>query len=464
MMNFRASCKTLCWQFLAFLVTLVSSSCYCDSFCDVKAEIDKLPYLRDSVNPTDINRYYNDPASLYEAVEGAHLPDLDFQKFHETQKLFFETLQRGSLSQEVHYLVPLAPPNGYFDLNQNIAREHYVQKLVVPVGSKVLLHGDLHGDAHSVVNSLAPYMQGNNGFKLADDVFIIFLGDYVDKGLYGLECIYLLMRLKIDNPDRVFFVRGNHEDSDICHFYGFYHELIKKGFTEEQIAIVYRLYDVLPVALYLGSNHNFVQLCHGGIELGYLPTNLLNADEPVEYERITRLDRLSVYSQMTSEGKNQLAPIIETHPYAMRDAILLTPNHTYQKIHLNPPLFMFLGFLWNDFVVDENAPAFYKANRGFGFNKKITEEYLSLTNSGSNKLCGILRAHQHSPNLDNPMMQLLLANKGIAKLWSGTPFIVTFMLSPDTLYGIEDGPWPGFTFDTLGSLETAERFCEWTLN
>lgn len=449
---------------LVVLFTFVSCFGFCDSFSEVKAEIDKLPYLRHSVIAQDIDRYYGDPVAMYDAVPGAHLPGLDFEKFYEVQKTFFATLQNSSLSQQDHYLTPIAPPEGYFDPAYAMPREHYVQKLVVPVGSTVLLHGDLHGDAHSVVNSLAPYMKGDDGFRLQDDIYVVFLGDYVDKGLYGLECIYLLMRLKIDNPEKVFFVRGNHEDSGICSYYGFLNELTKKGFNEEQIAVVYRIYDVLPIALYLGSNHNFVQLCHGGIELGYLPTKLLDAEEPVEYERITQLNRLSVYSQMSPEGQCELAPILEAYPYSIQDNIIPVPNSTYQKINVDPAQFIFLGFLWNDFVVAENDPPFYKPNRGLACNKKITKEYFALTQSTSNKLCGVLRAHQHTPDIDNPMMKLLLENQGIARLWSGDPFVVTFMLSPDTLFGPPDGPWPGFDFDTLGVLQTAEHFSDWSLH
>src|SRR5262249_30861947 len=134
------------------------------------------------------------------------------------------------------------------------------------------------------------------------------------------------------------------------------------------------------------------------------------------------------------------------------------------KINVEPQQFIFLGFLWSDFVVLENDPPFYKPSRGLSFNKKITKEYFALTQSGVNKLCGILRAHQHTPDVDDPMMKLLLENQGIARLWSGDPFVATFMLSPDTLFGPPDGSWPGFDFDTLGVLQTAEHFSDWSLH
>ncbi|MBS0635632.1 MAG: serine/threonine protein phosphatase [Verrucomicrobia bacterium] len=439
------------------LFTCISSFIFCDSFSKIKAEIDKLPYLQKSIIAQNVERYAEEPELMYDAVNGAKLADLDFDTFYKTERELFETFQASPRQ----YLDGTSPPDGYFDPSQVMAREHYVQKLEVPVGARVLLHGDLHGDVHSLVESLEPYMRGDDGFRLIEDVYFVALGDYVDKGLYGLECIYVLMRLKIDNPERVFFVRGNHEDRGICYYYGFQAELTKKGFTPEQIDVVYRLYDVLPDAIYLGSNHNFVQLCHGGLELGYLPTALLNSDK--NYEWVTELNRLTVYSQLSIEAQESLHPILEAYPFSIKDKIKPIPNATYEKVTNNPPQFLFLGFMWNDFIVDENEPPFYKNSRGFSLNRKITTELLDLASSEQNKLCGILRAHQHRPDVDDPMMKLLLENRGIAKLWSDGPLVATFLLSPDTLLGVPDGPWPGFDFDTLGELQTAEEFSGWTL-
>merc|ERR1712176_632120 len=52
----------------------------------------------------------------------------------------------------------------------------------------------------------------------------LFLGDYVDRGKNSLDCIELLLALKIKRPENFFILRGNHESASINRLYGFFDE------------------------------------------------------------------------------------------------------------------------------------------------------------------------------------------------------------------------------------------------
>lgn len=146
----------------------------------------------------------------------------------------------------------------------------YCQKQVVPIGSEVALVGDIHGSAHSLLKIIKNYVDDN--FKIIkDNFYIVFTGDYVDRGMYGVEVWYTLLRLKLANWDKVFVLRGNHENlllnSD--RNLGFYAELAAKY---GECAITFwlnmfdDLYQRLVLVLYLKSGDSWVQCCHGGID------------------------------------------------------------------------------------------------------------------------------------------------------------------------------------------------------
>jgi Icc-related predicted phosphoesterase len=65
--------------------------------------------------------------------------------------------------------------------------------------------GDLHGDLESFEKILANRKKEENNY-------IIFLGDYADRGEKGVEIIEKLIELK--NNENVVLLKGNHEDYD----------------------------------------------------------------------------------------------------------------------------------------------------------------------------------------------------------------------------------------------------------
>ena len=78
-----------------------------------------------------------------------------------------------------------------------------------PVG-EALVMGDLHGDLESLIDILkeSSFIQKMSQSKQA---FLIFLGDYGDRGAYSTEVYYTVLKLKLLFPQQVVLMRGNHE-------------------------------------------------------------------------------------------------------------------------------------------------------------------------------------------------------------------------------------------------------------
>jgi serine/threonine-protein phosphatase 2B catalytic subunit len=60
----------------------------------------------------------------------------------------------------------------------------------------------------------------------------VFLGDYVDRGIYSMETLTLLFAMKVAHPQNVFLLRGNHESRNMTEFFTFREEVLDKFDTE----------------------------------------------------------------------------------------------------------------------------------------------------------------------------------------------------------------------------------------
>lgn len=81
-------------------------------------------------------------------------------------------------------------------------------KTIAPGNDRVFVIGDIHGCLNELT-VLLDYL--NARVKLSKKDIIIFLGDYIDRGLDSKRVIDLLMQVKGHFP-RTYFLKGNHED------------------------------------------------------------------------------------------------------------------------------------------------------------------------------------------------------------------------------------------------------------
>ena len=120
---------------------------------------------------------------------------------------------------------------------------------------EIFVIGDIHGNLDSLLN-LLKIIRNNN------PKYIIFLGDIVDRGPKQLECLIIILFLKIKNPERFYLLRGNHESYEMNKTYGFYEEFVGKFYDYDRYKEIEDLYNSIPVCALVNEK---ILCVHGGI-------------------------------------------------------------------------------------------------------------------------------------------------------------------------------------------------------
>lgn len=413
------------------------------------------------------------------------LPLKEFRVVQELVEKLFRQTRQAAMADLSNWIGEKPVPTEFFDtrrayfLRSAIRFQPFAQKLVAETGSEFIFHGDFHGDIRSFIATLDWLNRSGRmtGFQIKrPNTYLVFLGDYTDRGAYGVEVIYTLLRLKLANPRRVFLARGNHEDFRLTANYGFLREVQTKYGRDVTPLSIWRMYDFLPVVIYAGVGNDFVQCNHGGMEPGYDPRPLLNARGPLRFQmlgELTRANFLAAHPGWVDRSDEKLKELLALRLKNFRPRSPTSPAT--------------IGFMWSDYSVFGDDPSLaYDPRRGaLVYGQTATRYLLANASIGRAKLRAVFRAHQHSSR-PNAMMNRLLASNGGFRHWQandGTRHarmsradlrsivdtepkrsvpegsVWTFNVAPDSVYGVGNS----YTFDTIGVLHTSKLFPDWRL-
>ena len=315
-----------------------------------------------------------------------------------------------------------------------------IQTVIISPESSVVATGDLHGDITSLRTNL--HMQYHKKLLNDETSYPIYLGDYADRGLFGVELWATLLNLKAKNPN-LSLLRGNHE-SGLARSYGFFGQVVDKYIRSDDVIEEFeRLFRCLPQALLVGSyspkdknNYRFILFCHGGLE-----------------------KRLA---------KNMNSIMIEAIKMHMLNQTKKNPVTHYFSLSGDS------GLMWSDPYSDRlkglsgkgKAPSARGAKSVYDYDKSFIENYLktSLSSKDSSEysycLDGIVRGHGHIPGGIVRLRDKRENDEDWEKLESGKAYTI----EPGSVYSCTSSVLPDSDcYEAAFSVLKFDESGKWTL-
>ncbi len=221
--------------------------------------------------------------------------------------------------------------------------------------SEVWVIGDIHGNLETLQ-------------KLIDMIdekkpeIVIFLGDIVDRGTNQLECLILVLALKIRYPNKYYLLKGNHETLEMNKAYGFFQEFKRRFNDNKKFDEVLAVYNVLPFCALVNKS---ILCLHGGIPEDIAILRKLRGLKPGDFVSKSKTVSKSLVQIMWNDPKSNLKGFSESFR--------------------GPGIKFFGEDVFNDFMKEYNLKYLIRAHEVFpeGYRWFFKERLLSIFSSAN---------------------------------------------------------------------------------
>jgi hypothetical protein len=275
--------------------------------------------------------------------------------------------------------------NEKYKINQNIG-ESYIY--MYNSNKNFVIFGDIHGGFHTFFRCLLRlYKKGiilnMLTLEIHQDYCIIFLGNIIGKGVYGLEILYIITKMldkdvenyKNNNP-HVIYNRGNYDDKDIKNVFGitmplFSSDNIKTHCNDFKVIRnnIKNFIHSLPCAIVLNKKY---WLCHGGFPDGiYTEKDTMMIFNDNNFKK-NGMENMNKFNKVVEELKN------------IMDSIKSNDSQ-YIKINFETAI----DIMWSDFTYKSGNNSNFAKHDSRLYGPDIVSKFLELSG-----LKFIIRGHR----------------------------------------------------------------------
>jgi protein phosphatase len=145
------------------------------------------------------------------------------------------------------------------------------EPLYLHLRSPMVVFGDIHGNFPDMMFFLSKVIAFDDIMLKYTTSNLLFLGDYVDRGPHGVECIMYLLALKCIAPKKVSLLRGNHEspevngDVDVYGYSSFKYQCFERFGREKGMELWIAINEVFQFLPVIADIDKKIFCVHGGL-------------------------------------------------------------------------------------------------------------------------------------------------------------------------------------------------------